>query len=223
MMHRKSLKITVRPMGNSLRHKGWRTMHNAKRLQVFITFVMKSKWIRWTYKPSAGLAVSLWEPVLLVDSRMPYGADKKDHRGKRSLHKLLNHLSPVFTLSMSNTGLLSVNLKDLRSVMMASNRAASLHTGLDASDTMTSKYMFSVPYCRRLALIFSSGPRHFWFLRLDLPEKQRHFEEGILNWEQVEHGPAPVSSWRNWSDIKYKTTVHVPCKHLVDKTYLCRE
>lgn len=111
MMHRKSLKITVRPMGNSLRHKGWRTMHNAKRLHVFITFVMKSKWIRWTYKPSAGLAVSLWEPVLLVDSRMPYGADKKDHRGKRSLHKLLNHLSPVFTLSMSNTGLLSVNLR----------------------------------------------------------------------------------------------------------------
>lgn len=59
--------------------------------------------------------------------------------------------------------------KNLRSVIMASNRVAFFHTGLDASDTITSKYMSSVPYCRRLALMFSSGPRHFWFFLLDLP------------------------------------------------------
>lgn len=53
--------------------------------------------------------------------------------------------------------------------MMASNRVAFFHTGLDASDTKTSKYMSSVPYCRRLALMFSSGPRHFWSFLLDLP------------------------------------------------------
>lgn len=29
----------------------------------------------WTYTPSQGLVMSLFEPVLLVDSRMPYGAD----------------------------------------------------------------------------------------------------------------------------------------------------
>lgn len=43
----------------------------------------------WTYMPSGGLLLSLWEPVLLVDSRIPYGADNKkatqesDKRNKR--------------------------------------------------------------------------------------------------------------------------------------------
>lgn len=38
----------------------------------------------WTYMPSEGLVMSLWEPVFLVDSRIPYGAAiKKDHGGKK--------------------------------------------------------------------------------------------------------------------------------------------
>lgn len=109
---------------------------------------------RKTYEPSGLLKLSLWEPVLLVDSRIPYGADKE---------KLCQ--------TQTSTCITSLHMCHLRSVIMASKTAAFLHTDLDASDTMTSKYIFSVPYCRRLALMFSSGPRHFWFLRLDLPER----------------------------------------------------
>lgn len=103
--------------------------------------------------PSGGFAMSLCEPVLLVDSRMPYGAVNKSHVW--SFRK-----ADYFTIKATMVPA-SLGMKNLRSVMMESKRVAFFHTGLDASDTITSIYMSSVPYCRRLALMFSSGPRHF--------------------------------------------------------------